>query len=128
MEKESHALVDGLFCICRPESLLLVSGCARNDEFIKSLCEKLVQIENAATNANCWQHHLKGVKIQHCGRKGYNKTLTCEAFLDSLQTLEPKEKILFLFEWMSQKSCHKISSDMQYDYIHFLDSQNLRQL
>jgi hypothetical protein len=30
-EKESHALVDGLFCICRPESLLLVSGCARND-------------------------------------------------------------------------------------------------
>jgi len=74
-EKESHALVDGLFCICRPESLLLVSGCARNDEFIKNLCEKLLQIENAATYANCGQHHLKGVKIQHCGRKGYTRSV-----------------------------------------------------
>ena len=74
-EKESHALVDGLFCICRPESLLLVSGCARNDEFIKNLCEKLLQIENAATHANCGQHHLKGVKIQHCGRKGYTRSV-----------------------------------------------------
>ncbi|KAJ6735321.1 F-BOX/LRR-REPEAT PROTEIN 13-LIKE [Salix purpurea] len=104
-EKESHALVDDLFCICRPQSLLLVSGCGNNDEFRKILCKKLLRMEKrkqdgAATYQNCWQHELEGVKIQICGRNGsYNKVLTCDVFFDSLQTLEPKQKIRFLFEW-----------------------------
>ncbi|KAF9664208.1 hypothetical protein SADUNF_Sadunf17G0132200 [Salix dunnii] len=103
-EKDSHALVDDLFCICRPQSLLLVSGCGNNDEFMKILCKKLLRIEkrkqdSAATYQKCWQHELEGVKIQLCGRNGYNKVLTCDAFFDSLQTLEPKLKIRFLFEW-----------------------------
>ncbi|KAB5516847.1 hypothetical protein DKX38_027495 [Salix brachista] len=104
-EKESHALVDDLFCICRPQSLLLVSGCGNNDEFMKILCKKLLRMEKrkqdgAATYQNCWQHELEGVKIQICGRNGsYNKVLTCDVFFDSLQTLEPKQKIRFLFEW-----------------------------
>ncbi|KAJ6421249.1 hypothetical protein OIU84_028596 [Salix udensis] len=104
-ERESHALMNDLFCICRPRSLSLVSGCGKNDEFMTILCKKLLRMEKrkqdgAATYQNCWQHDLEGVKIQICGRKGsYNKVLTCDVFFDSLQTLEPKQKIRFLFEW-----------------------------
>ncbi|KAJ6421250.1 hypothetical protein OIU84_028597 [Salix udensis] len=73
-ERESHALVDDLFCICRPQSLLLVSGCANNDEFMKILCKKLLRMEKrkqdgAATYQNCWQHELEGVKIQISWKK-----------------------------------------------------------
>ncbi|KAJ6684100.1 hypothetical protein OIU85_007758 [Salix viminalis] len=104
-ERESHALTNDLFCICRPRSLSLVSGCGKNDEFMTILCKKLLRMEKrkqdgAATNQNCWQHELEGVKIQICGRNGsYNKVLTCDVFFDSLQKLEPKQKIRFLFEW-----------------------------
>ncbi|KAJ6684099.1 hypothetical protein OIU85_007757 [Salix viminalis] len=40
MRKEGLALVDDLFCICRPESLSLESGCGSNDEFMEILCKK----------------------------------------------------------------------------------------
>ncbi|KAB5516852.1 hypothetical protein DKX38_027500 [Salix brachista] len=104
-ERESHALINDLFWICRPRSLSLVSGCGKNDEFMTILCKKLLRMEKrkqdgAATYQNCWQHELEGVKIQICGRNGsYNKVLTFDVFFDSLQTLEPKQKIRFLFEW-----------------------------
>ncbi|KAJ6684102.1 hypothetical protein OIU85_007760 [Salix viminalis] len=104
-ERESHALINDLFRISRPRSLSLVSGCGKNDEFMTILCKKLLRMEKrkqdgAATYQNCWQHELEGVKIQICGRNGsYNKVLTCDVFFDSLQELEPKQKIRFLFEW-----------------------------
>jgi len=103
-EKVNVALVDDLFCICRPESLLLVSGCGGNDAFMKILCKKLVRRVkhknySAAAHVKCWQRDLKGVKIEHFGRNGYKKVVTCHAFLDSFQILEPKQKIRFVFEW-----------------------------
>jgi hypothetical protein len=104
IEKKGHSLVDVLFCICRPESLFLVSGRGTNDEFMKILCKKLVRRVKhkhycGGNHLNGWQHDLKGVQIERCGRNGYRKVVTCDAFLDSLQTLEPKETIRFEFEW-----------------------------
>jgi hypothetical protein len=104
IEKKVHSLVDVLFCICRPESLFLVSGRGTNDEFMKILCKKLVRRVKhkhycGGNHLSGWQHDLKGVQIERCGRNGYRKVVTCDAFLDSLQTLEPKETIRFEFEW-----------------------------
>ena len=104
MRKEGLALVDDLFCICRPESLSLESGCGSNDEFMEILCKKLVdrvKHENysADTQVKCWQRDLKGVKIEHLGRNGYWEAVAGHAFLDSLRTLESEQKIRFVFEW-----------------------------
>ncbi|KAF9664209.1 hypothetical protein SADUNF_Sadunf17G0132300 [Salix dunnii] len=104
MRKEGLALVDDLFCICRPESLLLESGSGSNDEFMKILCKKLVERVkhinySADTHVKCWQRDLKGVKIEHFGRNGYWEAVTCQAFLNSFQNLESEKKIRFVFEW-----------------------------
>jgi hypothetical protein len=46
-----------------------------------------------------WAASLKRRQDPALWKKRIYKIRTCEAFLDSLQTLEPKEKIRFLFEW-----------------------------
>ncbi|CAK7338745.1 unnamed protein product [Dovyalis caffra] len=102
--KEGHALVDDLFCICRPESLFLESGCQTTEAFMEILCKKLVRgVKHrhhcSATDGKCWRHDLKGIKVERCGRNGYTNVLNCDALLDSLQTLEPEAKIRFVFEW-----------------------------
>ncbi|KAJ4837540.1 hypothetical protein Tsubulata_028090 [Turnera subulata] len=108
-QKKEHrnyeALLDGLFWICHPESLMLTCGLGSNHEFLKVLCKELMdKVERQHScpyiHQNCWGCKLKDVRIILSGWNEHGKDLTCRTLLDLLPTLgSQKKKISFSFKW-----------------------------
>ncbi|KAJ4837539.1 hypothetical protein Tsubulata_028089 [Turnera subulata] len=103
-QRRYKAFLDGLFCTCRPQSLLLVSGWGSNNEFIEFLYDNLkhrVKREECCMSSDirCWLHGLEGIHIEYSSGNASKGPLSYEDLLDLLPTIPGKYNVHFLFKW-----------------------------
>ncbi|KAK2988338.1 hypothetical protein RJ640_000325 [Escallonia rubra] len=100
-------LVDALFWTCRPKSICMEECTEPNRDFIKLLCESLMDKRTTdccrSDQVKCWRHYFKRVKkievFQGSTGKDYWLPLCSRSVADVVPTLRFGDRFRFVMEW-----------------------------